>query len=209
MTHPGQTLAEAALPRAGTTLRSWLAVRTPIAARATIMKEQQAVVTPTCKPHLLCSTDVSGHAWRQGSMVEKVAFPAKCMLGYAVCYTVGMCMRCMVKRLQLHLLGWLDRAQGSSSGRGPYHARQHRLNHMSGSTPAPPNYAHFNGQSQYPHGPGGQQHMQAGHHPGLLSQVKLISKCVQLIAKRAWWKQSLANIAQMSHSLTHLRASLS
>lgn len=61
-------------------------------------------------------------------------------------------------------------AQGSSSGRGPYHARQHRLNHMSGSTPAPPNYAHFNGQSQYPHGPGGQQHMQAGHHPGLLSQ---------------------------------------
>ena len=62
MTHPGQTLAEAALPQAGTTLRSWLAVRTLIVARAIIMKEQQAVVTPTCKPHLFCSTDVLGHA---------------------------------------------------------------------------------------------------------------------------------------------------
>ncbi len=83
-------------------------------------------------------------------------------------------MHCMVKQLQLHLLEWLDRAQGSSSGRGPYHAQQHRPNHMSGPTPAPPNYAHFNVRSQYPQRPGGQQYMQAGHHPGLLSQVKLM-----------------------------------
>ncbi len=77
--------------------------------------------------------------------------------------------------MQLHLLGWLDRARGSSSGRGPYHAQQHRPNHMSGPTPAPPSYAHFNVRSQYPPRPGGQPYMQAGHHPGLLSQVQLSS----------------------------------
>ncbi|KAL0039591.1 hypothetical protein WJX77_002835 [Trebouxia sp. C0004] len=61
-------------------------------------------------------------------------------------------------------------AQGSSSGRGPYHAQHHRHNHMSGPTPVPPNYPHFNGRSQYPHPPAGQQYMQARHHPGMLSQ---------------------------------------
>jgi len=61
-THPGQTLEEAALGQAGSMLTSCLPWQTPTAAQATIMMMRQEVVKPTCKPHLLCGTDVPGHA---------------------------------------------------------------------------------------------------------------------------------------------------
>lgn len=61
-TYPGQTLAEAARGQAGSMLTSCLPLQTTTAAQAVIMMMRQEVVTPTCKPHLQCSTDVPGHA---------------------------------------------------------------------------------------------------------------------------------------------------
>ncbi len=81
-THPGQTPAEAALGQAGTMLTFCLALQMPTAAQAIIMMERQEVVTPTCKPQLLCSTD--GHACGHASMFEEGAFPQTCMLGSTV-----------------------------------------------------------------------------------------------------------------------------